>query len=160
MENTNKITPEIILNAYANGYFPMADSANSKDVYWYSPTMRGQLSIDKLHVPKSTIRYIKKDLLYTKANSAFEDVIVACANRKETWINSTIINWFLELHRLGFAHSVEVFNRNSKKLVGGIYGIAIGGAFFGESMFSRESNASKVALVYLVSYLHSRCYIL
>ncbi len=155
-----QITPDIILNAYANGFFPMADSASSDELYWYRPEMRGILPIDNFHVSKSLKYFIKKDLFLVCANSCFKQVILGCASRDDTWINKTIIDIFLELHELGFAHSVEIFDRVNNQLLGGIYGIALGGAFFGESMFSKKSNASKVALVYLMAHLKNRGYIL
>ncbi len=160
----NRITPKMILNAYANGLFPMADSADSTEIYWYDPLMRGQLSIDKMHVPRRLQKTILKHDYDIKFNTAFKEVMLGCAEltkeRSETWINKTIIDLFVELHDLGFAHSVEVWSKETGSLIGGVYGIAIGSAFFGESMFSRATDASKIALVHLVAYLWKRNYTL
>lgn len=154
------ITPIDILNAYCNGYFPMARSATSgpEDMHWYDPPMRGIIPIAEFHCPRSLRRAVLKGDYEITINRDFEAVIDACAAmtdaRKESWINPIIRGWFCELHRMGFAHSVEY--REGGVLLGGLYGLAIGGAFFGESMFSRTTNASKIALVHLVARLHAR----
>lgn len=153
-----KITPDMILMAYSRGMFPMADSAEADDVYWYDPELRGQLPIHALHVPKKLKKFIRKDVYKVSFNEAFSDVIYACSDiypgREETWINAQIREVFESLHWAGHAHSVEVWYKD--ELVGGLYGLAIGGAFFGESMFSIASNASKTALVHLVAHLHKQ----
>jgi len=150
-----ELTPEIILQAYANGYFPMAEGANSKDLYWYEPDPRGQLPIENLHIPRKLIKTIKKKPYEIRCDTAFDRVITLCAEpmsgRDKTWINQEIIDLFCELHEMGFAHSVETWEGDN--LVSGIYGIALGAAFFGESMFSRKTDASKIALVYLTARL-------
>ena len=154
------MTPDILLAAYAQGLFPMADNAQSDAVHWFCPEKRGQLSIDKMHIP----RRLKKSVRQMKIagapyeihiNRDFKSTIEACAKiqngREETWINEKIIDAYCTLHSLGFAHSVETWQEGA--LVGGLYGVSIGGAFFGESMFSSQTDASKVALVHLVARL-------
>lgn len=129
----------------------MAQGAESQEIGWYRPEMRGQISIDKMHISKSLIKAALRNDFTVKIDTAFGDVMRGCADREETWINSVIAELFEELHQAGFAHSVEVWDRDD--LVGGLYGLAIGGVFCGESMFSRESNVSKIALVHLVARL-------
>ena len=155
------LTPEILLAAYAQGLFPMAHGANSDYVHWICPELRGQISISEMHVPKrlkKTVRQMKvKGKPYDiRINTDFEYVIRACAEeteeRVETWINAQIIEAYCKLHELGHAHSVECWQDN--KLVGGLYGIALGAAFFGESMFSHKTDASKIALVHLAARLN------
>ena len=147
-----KLTPELILQAYISGIFPMADSRDASDINWYDPELRGLLPIKDLHVPKKLQRTIKKAPYKITFDKAFSDVMTACADvRPDTWINDEIIALYSELHDMGYAHSVEAWQ--DKKLVGGLYGIAYGGAFFGESMFSTASDASKISLVYLVDRL-------
>lgn len=159
------LTPEVLLAAYSQGLFPMAHSGNSEDVHWVCPELRGQLSITEMHIPKSLRKIIRqgkiKGVPYEiKINTDFDGVISACAletnTRVETWINPQIKEAFYQLHKLGFAHSVECWQEGD--LVGGLYGMAIGGAFFGESMFSFKTQASKVALVHLVARLHGTGY--
>ncbi len=151
------ITPDMVLYAYANGMFPMADSRESDELYWYDPELRGQLSIPNLHVPRKLRQKVKKHPYDIRVNTAFRDVITLCAepheDRQETWINPKIIELYTVLHEQGFAHSVEAWDKETDKLVGGLYGIALGAAFFGESMFSRADDASKIALVHLVARL-------
>lgn len=149
------LTPELILEAYAHGLFPMAYSADSPYVHWVCPEMRGQLSITDIHIPrrlKTTLRQAPFDI---RINTAFEDVIRGCAephdNRPETWINESIIENFCTLNERGHAHSLECWDGDS--LMGGIYGLQLGGAFFGESMFSRARDASKVALIHMAARL-------
>ncbi|MEZ5690136.1 MAG: leucyl/phenylalanyl-tRNA--protein transferase [Rickettsiales bacterium] len=164
------ISWEFLLAAYANGYFPMAESKNSDSIYWMYPETRGIIQLDKFHTPRSLSKIIKKNLFTITANKAFERVIRHCAEtsdkRKDTWINQQIIELYCELYNYGFAHSVECWQKSADEykkepiLVGGLYGVAIGGAFFGESMFSNVSNASKIALVHLVEILKESGYIL
>lgn len=149
-----EITPEILLNAYASGLFPMARERESEELFWFSPDMRGIIPLDKFHIPVSLKKFMKKNIFEIKINSAFEGVMRGCAARKETWINEKIISLYTKLHEMGFAHSVECWREN--ELVGGLYGVALGKAFFGESMFSKEENASKVALVYLIQMLKEK----
>ena len=154
------LTPELLIEAYKQGLFPMAYSADSPYVHWICPEERGQLSIEALHISKSlkktVLRNIKRNGPYNiTINTAFEDVMRKCAaendDRPETWINEPIIESYCKLNARGHAHSVECWDDG--KLVGGLYGVAIGGAFFGESMFSRARDTSKIALVHLCARL-------
>lgn len=156
------ITTDTLLTAYASGYFPMAESRDHPELYWFNPSRRGVLPLDDFHIPRSFRKYLRKQPFTIRVDADFEGVIRACADiaRKsnETWINDDIIALYCELHHMGHAHSVESWRNN--ELVGGLYGVSLGGAFFGESMFSREAEASKVALVYLVELLCEAGYIL
>ncbi|HTH98515.1 MAG TPA: leucyl/phenylalanyl-tRNA--protein transferase [Stellaceae bacterium] len=149
------LTPELLLRAYAIGMFPMADDASDPELFWVDPEMRGILPLDRFHVPKRLARTVRQDVFTIRADSAFEDVIRHCAeampDRPRTWINDEIVALYTALHAKGHAHSVEAWHHG--RLVGGLYGIRLGGAFFGESMFSRMTDASKVALVHLVAGL-------
>ena len=155
------LTPEIMIAAYSQGLFPMAQSKDSPYVDWICPKNRGQLSIKEMHIPKrlsKSVRHMKlKGRPYEiRANTAFAQVIEECAaetlDRPETWINDEILEVFNTLHELGYAHSLECWQGG--KLVGGLYGLAIGAAFFGESMFSLQRDTSKTALVHLVARLY------
>lgn len=150
------ISPSVLLGAYSIGYFPMADSDNS--ISWYSPDPRTIIPLDGYNIPRSTKQIIRKNIFRIEINTCFESVIRGCAGRKETWINGEIIESYLELHRLGYAHSVESYDADG--LAGGLYGVALGSAFFGESMFSRRSGASKVALAFLIEHLVKQDFIL
>lgn len=156
------LTPEIVLRAYAAGIFPMADGRNATELYWVDPEVRGILPLDKFHVPRRLKRTLRSNPFEVRADTAFEEVIRACAVAREddgdTWINDEIVRLFTELHFMGFAHSVECWRAG--KLVGGLYGVALGAAFFGESMFARETDASKVALVHLVARLRRGDFVL
>lgn len=149
------LTPEILLRAYAFGVFPMAEGRNQREVYWVDPKERGVLPLDAFHLPKRLARTVRQHRFEVRCDSAFDAVVEGCAapaqGRPDTWINSEIRRLSLRLYEMGFAHSVECWRE--EKLVGGLYGVALGGAFFGESMFSRERDASKVALVHLVARL-------
>ncbi len=147
------LSPELVLRAYRAGYFPMAESRHGK-VRWYTSDPRAVIPLDRFHISRSLRQVLKKGEFAVAFDTAFPEVIRACAERPETWISDEVIAVYTALHRRGDAHSVEVWR--GPMLVGGLYGVAIGGAFFGESMFSRESNASKVALVALVRHLRSR----
>jgi len=151
----SKLTPEILLRAYAIGLFPMAEHRNDATLYWIDPEKRGILPLDKFHIPRRLKRTIRAGTYQIRCNTVFEDVIRACsAPRKgtnESWINEEIVSLYTELHSMGRAHCVETWHRG--KLVGGLYGVVLGAAFFGESMFSDERDASKVALVHLVARL-------
>jgi leucyl/phenylalanyl-tRNA---protein transferase len=149
------IDPEFLCQAYCNGYFPMADSKTG-EIGWYSPDPRTIIELNKFHVPHSLKSTLKKKLFEIRINKRFEEVMRACAQREETWISEEIIRSYVMLHQAGLAHSVETWKDDL--LVGGLYGVAIRGAFFGESMFSRVTDASKVALVYLVMRLKERGY--
>ncbi len=142
-----KLTPQLLINAYSQGIFPMADE--DSELLWFAPDPRAIIELDKFHVPRNLGKLYRQKPFELKIDSAFEQVIDACADRPEgTWISREIREAYVELHRLGFAHSVESWRDG--KLVGGLYGVSVGGVFCGESMFQRESNASKIALVYLV----------
>lgn len=149
------ITPEIILRAYAAGIFPMAESADDPSLFWVEPEIRGVIPLDRFHLPSRLARTVRADLFEIRVDSAFDEVIAACAearpDRPETWINTRIRELFSALFRRGYVHSVECWREG--RLVGGLYGLSLGGAFFGESMFHRETDASKVALVHLVARL-------
>jgi leucyl/phenylalanyl-tRNA---protein transferase len=149
------ITPEIVLRAYAAGVFPMAESADDPVLHWVEPEERGILPLSAFHIPHSLRKVVKRREYDIRIDSDFEAVIAACAEptdqRPSTWINKRILKLYTELHQMGYAHSIESWQ--SGELVGGLYGIKLGAAFFGESMFSRRTNASKVALVHLVARL-------
>ena len=147
-----ELTPRVLLYAYASGVFPMADSAESDEIFWFNPEKRGVLPLDGLHISRSLLKILRAKRFRVTANLCFDQVLAACADRDETWINAEIKALYTELHHLGHAHSVEVWE--SGDLVGGLYGVSLGAAFFGESMFSKQSNASKVALVGLVARLN------
>lgn len=191
-----QLTPEILLAAYANGYFPMAMAADDPELYWFSPEERGVLPIETFHVPHGLKRAMKTHDFRITTDQAFESVIRACGtrtpDRQETWINEPIVALYTALHQMGHAHSVEIWEvpppiggrlggglsgqcdhgkgtaswpppqlspyGGGGKLVGGLYGVSLGAAFFGESMFSRASNASKIALVTLVDILRDAGY--
>lgn len=145
------ITPELLLRAYACGIFPMAESADDPSIHWVDPLRRGVLLPGRFHAPRSLRKTIRRQPFDIRFDTAFPAVVDACAEpgpgRPETWINRTIRDLYLTLHRMGHAHSVEAWSQG--ELVGGLYGVSLGGAFFGESMFSRRTDASKVALCYL-----------
>ena len=149
------LTPEILLRAYSVGLFPMAERRDDPTLYWIDPEKRGILPLDKFHVPARLRRTVRAGRFEVRCDTAFRQVIEACAQpgpgRSETWINQEILRLYGELHKMGRAHSVECWRDGA--LAGGLYGVALGGAFFGESMFSRETDASKVALVHLVARL-------
>lgn len=150
------LTPQILINAYSQGYFPMADE--SGEIYWHNPDLRAIMPLDKIKMPRSLRQYIKKYNMEFRIDSNFEQVIKKCSLRDETWINDEIIRAYINLHYLGYAHSVETFIDN--KMVGGLYGVAIGKGFFGESMYSDISNASKAAFYFLVDRLRELDFIL
>lgn len=151
-----RLDPIDLIQAYCQGAFPMGDSDG--EIHWYRPPMRGILPIADFHLPRRFQRYLKECPFEVRWNTAFGEVLRGCADREETWINEVIIDTYEALHQMGFAHSAEVWRDG--RLVGGVYGVAIGGAFFGESMFSREPQASKVALTRLQQRLQVRGYIL
>jgi leucyl/phenylalanyl-tRNA--protein transferase len=157
------LTADTLLAAYAQGYFPMADGRDERELFWYTPELRGILPLADFHVPRSLRKFLRDCPYEVKIDTAFEQVIRACADtrspkRRETWINDDIIALYSEIARRGFAHSVECWS--GEKLAGGLYGVSLGGAFFGESMFSHAENASKVALVHLVERLKRAGYTL
>ncbi|WP_215762166.1 leucyl/phenylalanyl-tRNA--protein transferase [Acetobacter sp. P1H12_c] len=152
---TEALTPELILGAYAAGIFPMAADAEDEDLQWYDPDPRGILPLQGFHLSRRLMRTVLSGRFEVSVDQDFPGVMKACAapapGREETWINGEIFRLFCALHDMGYAHSVEC--RREGVLVGGLYGVALGGAFFGESMFSRATDASKVALVHLVARL-------
>lgn len=147
------LSPELILRAYASGIFPMADSADDPDLFWVDPRRRGIFPLDGVHVSRSLRRRIRKGDFEIRVNSAFSDVLDGCADRDVTWINAELCAVYQALHHVGHAHSVEVWEENT--LAGGVFGITLGGAYFGESMFSRRRDASKIALVWLIARLRA-----
>jgi leucyl/phenylalanyl-tRNA--protein transferase len=150
-------TPELVLQAYRVGVFPMADPDG--EIGWYSPHPRCIFPLDQFHVPRTVRQAIHRGVFEIRINTAFDAVIAGCANRPEgTWISDEVVRVYRALHHRGFAHSVECWQGSA--LAGGLYGVALGGAFFGESMFTRVSNASKVALAALVERLRARGFVL
>lgn len=156
------ITPQILLKAYSCGLFPMAESASDPNLFWVEPEIRGIIPLDGFHIPRSLAKTLRRSPFDIRFNTAFPAVIDGCAEpapgRKSTWINGTIRRLYCDLHRLGHAHSVEAWRDG--QLVGGLYGVSLGAAFFGESMFSRQTDASKVCLARLVERLQRRGFIL
>jgi len=152
------IPSDLLLAAYSSGWFPMADESGT--ISWYSPDPRGVMPLDTFHVPSRLQRTLRRSTLQVKIDAAFADVMRACAEAEReseeggTWISEEIIASYCALHTLGYAHSVEV--RDGDRLVGGLYGVALGGAFFGESMFHTVTDASKIALVALIERLRAR----
>jgi leucyl/phenylalanyl-tRNA--protein transferase len=157
-----RLTPELLLKAYAMGIFPMAEGRDHAELHWIDPEERGILPLESLHLPRRLKRRLRACDLEIRCDSAFDAVIRGCAestaDRPETWINPIIVGLYGELHRAGFAHSVECWQDDH--LVGGLYGVSLGAAFFGESMFSRETDASKIALVHLAMRLEKGGYLL
>jgi leucyl/phenylalanyl-tRNA--protein transferase len=153
------ISPDLLLRAYASGWFPMAeDRASDAEIEWFSPDPRGILPLDGFRIPARLARTMRSGRFRVTVDTAFERVIRACAERDETWINGAIFDSYLELARLGFAHSVEAWLGD--ELAGGLYGVSLRGAFFGESMFHTVTDASKVALVTLVERLRANGFVL
>lgn len=150
------ISPELLLYGYRHGIFPMA--LENGEIGWFSPEPRAIIPLETFHVPHGLARALKKNIFEMRIDHAFEAVIRACADREDTWISEEIIESYCNLHRLGFAHSVEAWRDD--KLAGGLYGVAIGSAFFGESMFHRERDASKIALHDLVRRLRRKNFLL
>ncbi|WP_169545468.1 leucyl/phenylalanyl-tRNA--protein transferase [Sneathiella aquimaris] len=149
------LTTEILLSAYSHGIFPMSESQDDPEIFWVDPERRGIFPLDDFHVPRSLAKTIRKDPFKITADTCFRQVMKECAasqnGRETTWINRTILDLYTELHQEGHAHSIECWDGDT--LVGGLYGVSFAGVFCGESMFSRQTNASKIALVYLVARL-------
>jgi leucyl/phenylalanyl-tRNA--protein transferase len=162
MHGTPRLTPEILLRAYAEGLFPMAERRGDPTVYWVSPEKRGIIPLQDFHVPRRLARTVRSGAFTVTTDRAFRAVMEACAapapGREESWINDEILRLYTALHISGHAHSIECWQGN--KLVGGLYGVRLGAAFFGESMFSRMRDASKVALVALVEGLNRGGFVL
>lgn len=162
MHGTPHLTPEILLRAYAEGLFPMAERRGDPTLYWISPEMRGVIPLENFHVPRRLARTVRNGPFTITSDKAFRAVMEACAapgpGREESWINDEILRLYTALNASGHAHSLECWRDG--KLVGGLYGVKLGAAFFGESMFSRERDASKVALVHLVEGLRAGGFVL
>jgi len=154
----DELAPETLLHAYRNGIFPMADPDDDWQISWYSPAKRGIFPLEDFHVPHDLARLVRQQRFDVTVDQDFETVVRCCADRDSTWISKEIVVAYTNLHRLGYAHSVEC--RQAGRLVGGLYGVAIGGVFFGESMFHHVRDASKVALVHLVERLRSGGFVL
>ena len=148
-----ELTPELVLRAYGAGVFPMAEDASSDDIYWVDPRKRGILPLNGFHLSRSLRKRLMRHDYRVRIDTAFTEVLDACADREETWINPKIRELFQQLHRMGYAHSIEVWQDDS--LIGGLYGLRLGAAFFGESMFSQQRDGSKIALAWLVARLRS-----
>lgn len=149
-----RLTPDLIVRAYAAGVFPMAETADSPEIHWFEPRRRGILPLERFHVSRSLRRQRRRGGYRFSCDADFRAVIAACADRSETWINDDIAQVFNALHEIGLAHSVEVWTPQGT-LAGGLYGLAIGGAFFAESMVSRVADGSKLALAELVARLRA-----
>jgi leucyl/phenylalanyl-tRNA--protein transferase len=147
------LTPDTLMQAYAAGIFPMAEHRDDPEVFWVEPWQRGVLPLDRFHASRSLRRAMRQTAFTVRINTAFAAVVDGCADRPDTWINATIRDLYLALHARGEAHALEIWE--DEALVGGIYGVVLGAAFFGESMFSRRTNASKIALACLVDRLRS-----
>lgn len=150
------ITPQVLLKAYSCGIFPMAESAQDTTLYWVEPERRGIIELDQVHIPRRLARTIRQKDYEIRVDHNFKAVIEACAEpvegRQSTWINDRIRELYFQLFKMGHCHTIEVWR--DEKLIGGLYGVHLGGAFFGESMFSRARDASKIALVYLIARLN------
>jgi leucyl/phenylalanyl-tRNA--protein transferase len=153
-----EITPDMLLRAYSIGLFPMADSADDPELFWVEPEMRGVIPLDRFHVSRRLSKTIRRRPFEIRFDTAFEAVVEGCATpapgRPTTWINNKIRALYAALHRMGYAHSVEAWEGD--RLVGGLYGVSLGAAFFGESMFSLRTDASKICLVHLVERLRAK----
>lgn len=150
-----KLSPELLLRAYASGIFPMSDSADDPEIFWVRPEHRGIIPLDQFHIPRSLKKTLKRAPFEIRYDTAFEQVLDGCAIRLDpdagTWINQTIREAYIGLYKAGHCHTVEAWQDG--RLVGGLYGVSLGGAFFGESMFSHVTDASKICLVHLVNHL-------
>ncbi len=147
-----ELTPDILLHGYSIGIFPMAESQDSQDIFWVDPRRRGIFPLDDFHISRSLRRRIQNERYRVAINEDFAGVVDGCAMRPETWINAEIRDLYVQLHQMGHAHSLEIWDDNA--LVGGVYGVVLGATFFGESMFSRRTDASKIALAYLIDRLN------
>ncbi|MFY2823940.1 leucyl/phenylalanyl-tRNA--protein transferase [Ruegeria sp. MALMAid1280] len=145
------LSPELLLHSYSIGIFPMAENRDAPELFWVDPKFRGVFPLDGFHVSRSLARRIRKCGYTVTINQNFVGVVDGCADRADTWINAELRDLYQQIHRLGHAHSLEIWEADH--LVGGVYGVALGAAFFGESMFSRRTDASKIALAYLVDRL-------
>ncbi|MBC6442508.1 MAG: leucyl/phenylalanyl-tRNA--protein transferase [Rhodobacteraceae bacterium] len=146
-----ELNPRLLLQAYAAGIFPMAASADSDDICWFDPQHRGIILLDRFRMSRSLAKRVRRADYQVAVNRDFAGVVAACADRPETWINAEISDFYRQMHAIGHAHSQEIYAKGC--LIGGVYGVTLGGAFFGESMFSRTRDGSKIALAYLVHRL-------
>lgn len=151
----DKLSSDLVLQAYRSGIFPMSEGREVNEVFWVDPRQRGIFELDRFHISRSLAKAMRTTPHSVTLNQAFEEVVDQCAARSETWINAQIKELYLELHNRGDAHSIEVRGENNS-LIGGVYGVAIGTAFFGESMFSNATNGSKIALAYLIDMLRTQ----
>ncbi len=145
------LTPELLLGAYAAGVFPMAETRDDPDIYWVDPRERGVIPLNGFHMSRSLAKRLRCGDVHATLNTDFQAILHGCADRDETWINDTIRDLMLELHARGHAHAFGVWRDN--RLIGGMYGLSLGAAFFGESMFSQETDGSKMALAWAVDHL-------
>lgn len=148
----SELTPELLLHGYGIGIFPMAENRDDPEIFWVDPRKRGVLPLDGFHISRSLARAMRRSPFEVRINSDFAGVVAGCADRIDTWINAEIESLYLQLHERGHAHCLELWEDDT--LVGGVYGVTLGAAFFGESMFSRRTNASKMALAALVDRLN------
>ncbi|MEX0284003.1 MAG: leucyl/phenylalanyl-tRNA--protein transferase [Paracoccaceae bacterium] len=147
------LSPELLLHAYSMGVFPMAEHRDDPDIFWVDPKKRGVFPLDGFHISRSLARRMRKGGYQIRVDADFAGVVAGCAERDETWISDEIAAQYQALHLMGHAHSLEVWDDTN--LIGGVYGVVLGAAFFGESMFSRRTDASKIALAYLVDRLRA-----
>lgn len=147
------LTPELLLRAYAMGIFPMAEHRDDPEIFWVDPRRRGIMPLDGFHISRSLAKAIRRDNYRITINQDFAGTVDGCADRDNTWISTSIRSLYIALHRKGFAHSMELWE--GERLMGGVYGVTLGGAFFGESMFSRRRDASKIVLAWLVDHLRN-----
>ena len=158
MRRARPLTAELVLRAYRAGIFPMAEHQEHPDIHWVDPSSRGIIPLHGLHISRSLRKAILNTPFQIRFDTSFKEVLTACADRPETWINPSIYDIYMDLHQSGHAHSQEIWDGDL--LVGGVYGVVLGGAFFGESMFSRRDNASKIALAWLVDRLRQTGFLL
>jgi len=156
----DRLSPELLLRAYTIGVFPMAETRDDPTVHWIDPSRRGVLPLDGFRISRSLHRRLAAGGYRITVDTDFAGVVDACADRPETWINTPIRGAYLALHEAGHAHALEVRDPGDETLIGGIYGVALGAAFFGESMFSRRTDASKIALAFLVRRLRAGGFVL
>lgn len=154
MEGPPRVTPDLLLHAYRSGIFPMAEHRGDPEIFWVDPRRRGILPLDGFHISRSLAKALKRDDYQVTLNRDFPGVLEGCADRPETWINAEITSLYSDLHDLGHVQSLEVWD--GAALIGGVYGVQVGRAWCGESMFSRRTNASKIALAFMVDLLR-RC---
>ena len=149
----SELTPELLLHGYSIGIFPMAENRHDTEIFWVDPRRRGVMPLNGFHASRSLLRAMRSSRFQVSINRDFDGVVAGCADRVDTWINAEISRLYSQLHESGHAHSLEIYD--GATLVGGVYGVTIGTAFFGESMFSRRTNASKMALAALVDRLNA-----